>query len=134
MSHPVLPRIASGDQQAVEECLDRYGGLVWSLASRYCRGAIDTDDAVQEVFIALWKSADRYDPEIASEPTFVTMISRRRLIDMLRRKRSPESETGATSEPVEEVAAPTATAAVELSEEASRVKELMQQLSDEQRR
>ena len=41
---------------------------------------------MQDTFIALWKSADRYDPSTASEATFVAMIARRRMIDRLRKQ------------------------------------------------
>jgi RNA polymerase sigma-70 factor (ECF subfamily) len=40
---------------------------------------------VQEVFIAIWKSASKYDPQKAKEITFVSMIARRRFIDHLRK-------------------------------------------------
>lgn len=129
---PLLPRIAAGDSNAVEECLDRYGGLVWSLARRYCGAAADAEDAVQEVFLALWKSADRFDPRIASEPTFVTMICRRRLIDMLRRRQS--QGITAASDHVDEIAASEAPPAIELTEEVERIRAYMDQLSAEQRR
>ncbi len=80
---PLLGRVASGDPLAVRECLARYGGLVWSIARRF--EPSDAEDAVQEIFLDLWKSAARFDPTIASETAFVAMIARRRLID---RKRS----------------------------------------------
>lgn len=86
----LLPRIASGDQTAVPECLARYGGLVWTLARRRLGNAEDAEDAVQDVFIDLWRYADRFDPGIAEEITFVAMIARRRLVDRLRsRSRQP---------------------------------------------
>lgn len=129
---PLLPKVASGDAAAFEECLARYGGLVWSLAKRYIGSNTDAEDAVQEVFVAIWKSADRFNPEIASEPTFVTMICRRRLIDMLRRKKSLPPSTEASD--VAEVAAPEVTSGVETTEEVQRVRGFMQKLSDEQRR
>lgn len=129
---PVLPRIAAGEPNAVEECLDRYGGLVWSLAKRYCGVQADAEDAVQEVFVALWKSADRFDEQVASEPTFVTMVCRRRLIDLLRRKRTRTAAGDA--EPVEELTAPTPPPGLELTEEVQRVRGFMNQLSEEQRR
>jgi RNA polymerase sigma-70 factor (ECF subfamily) len=44
----------------------------------------DAEDAVQEVFIDVWKNAKRFDPGQASETTFIAMIARRRLIDRLR--------------------------------------------------
>jgi len=43
---PVLPRIATGDQAAVSECLTRYGGLVWSLARRFSPDQEAAEDAV----------------------------------------------------------------------------------------
>lgn len=132
MPTPVLPRIAAGESKAVEECLDRYGGLVWSLAKRYCGAAADAEDAAQEVFIALWKSAHRFDSEIASEATFVTMICRRRLIDRLRRKSSPE--TLADAEAIEQVSVHAPPPPVELNEEVERIRGFMDQLSEEQRR
>lgn len=80
----VLGRVAAGDPNAVRECLARYGGLVWSLARRF--EGTDAEDAVQEIFLDLWKSAARFDPAIASESAFVAMIARRRLIDRKRTK------------------------------------------------
>jgi RNA polymerase sigma factor (sigma-70 family) len=87
----ILERVAAGDPGAPAACIERFSGLVWSLARRLCPSATDAEDAVQEIFIDLWKSAPRFDPEIASETTFVAMIARRRLIDRGRRKmRRPE--------------------------------------------
>lgn len=44
----------------------------------------DAEDAVQEIFIDIWKNAERFDEAQSSETTFVAMIARRRLIDRLR--------------------------------------------------
>jgi RNA polymerase sigma-70 factor (ECF subfamily) len=82
---PVLPLVARGDQAAVRECLRRYGRWVFALARRFLGNPTDAEDAVQEIFIELWKSAGRFDPASGSEPTFITMIARRRLIDGRRR-------------------------------------------------
>lgn len=87
----ILERVAAGDPAAPNECIERFSGLVWSLARRLCSSPSDAEDAVQEIFIDLWKSAGRFDASIASETTFVAMIARRRLIDRGRRKmRRPE--------------------------------------------
>ena len=85
MAQIILKRIASGDKSAVQECLDTYGGLIWSLARRMSPNSDDAEDAVQEIFIDVWKNAARYDEAQASETTFVAMIARRRLIDRLRK-------------------------------------------------
>ncbi|MFM9994511.1 MAG: RNA polymerase sigma factor [Phycisphaerales bacterium] len=89
MSRTLLQRVAAAEPGAVRSCLDQFGGLVWSLARRFA--PTDAEDAAQEIFIDLWKSAGRYDPAVASEATFVSMIARRRLIDRRRRAtRRPE--------------------------------------------
>lgn len=84
MSSAILQAIAAGDQNAVQDCLKTYGGLVWSLARRMLRSQDDAEDAVQEIFVDIWKNAERFDPTRSSETTFVAMIARRRLIDRIR--------------------------------------------------
>lgn len=86
MDNLLLTRIAAGDRAAVPECLSRYGALVWTLARRRLGNEQDAEDAVQEIFIDVWRFADRFDPRVAEEITFVAMIARRRLIDRLRRQ------------------------------------------------
>ena len=87
-ARPVLPRIAAGDNTAVDECLQRYGGLVWSLARRRCADVQLAEDAVQNIFLHLWKVAATFDESIANETTFVAMVARRRLIDYQRKQMS----------------------------------------------
>lgn len=84
MTQAILKRIADGDRSAVQDCLDKYGGLVWSIARKMLRNADDAEDAVQEIFVDIWKNANRFDEAKASETTFVAMLARRRLIDRIR--------------------------------------------------
>lgn len=84
MTQAILQRIAEGDQNAVQDCLKAYGGLVWSLARRMLRNSDDAEDAVQEIFLDIWKNAGRFDATQSSETTFIAMIARRRLIDRIR--------------------------------------------------
>lgn len=94
MRLPLLPRVARGETTAIDECLDRYGGLVWSLARRLSPSLSDAEDAVQEIFIDLWRSAARYREELGEETTFVATVARRRLIDRQRTlRRWPESRS-----------------------------------------
>lgn len=84
VAEAILHKIAEGDQNAVQACLKTYGGLVWSLARRMLRNSDDAEDAVQEIFVDIWKNAGRFDPSQSSETTFIAMIARRRLIDRIR--------------------------------------------------
>lgn len=90
---PILPRVARGEPEAMEQCISSYGGLVWSIARKYSRTHSDAEDLVQEIFTALWKSASRFDEATASETTFIGMLARRRSIDWLRKQgRRPDFE------------------------------------------
>ncbi len=128
----LLQRIAANDASAVQETLDRYGRLVFALARRMSAGPSDAEDAVQEIFLEIWKSASRFDPDVAAEPTFITMCARRRLIDRRRRadrRLRPEAlpaqlpDSGADHE-----------ARIDRSEEAARAAEALKELRPEQKR
>lgn len=93
MTVSVLERIAGGEAAAVNECMRTYGGLVWSLALRMSPGRADAEDAVQEIFMDLWRNAGAYDPAKSPEKVYIAMIARRRLIDRWRsRSRRLEAE------------------------------------------
>ena len=81
----ILARIADGENGSFELLIEKYGNLVWSIGKKFLYRQSDLEDAVQEVFIAIWKSADKYDASKAKEITFVSMIARRRFIDHLRK-------------------------------------------------
>ncbi len=146
----VLPSVAAGDEGAAERCFDRYSGLIWSLARKYFAKRSDAEDAVQEAFVAIWQNADRFDPAVASETTYVAMIARRRMIDLIRRSKAarrtlnPDEASGLGAPPaVEELAAagPTTIQAdgvglqgFEIAEEAERVRVQMAALSEDQQR
>jgi RNA polymerase sigma factor (sigma-70 family) len=134
----VLQRVAAGDQAAVADCIDQFGGLVWRLTRQTLPQRADHEDAVQEVFVELWRSAARYDPAIASEAAFVAVIARRRLIDRARRERTriamtvnaPESD-GAVH-PASTSSAPESPAL--RSEESALAAAAIRELSPEQQR
>jgi hypothetical protein len=55
----LLPSVARGDRLAVQRCISRYGALIWSLARRMSPTPTDAEDASQEIFMDLWRSAAR---------------------------------------------------------------------------
>lgn len=127
----LLPRIARGDGAAVQECMERYGPLVWSLARKLMRDVATVEDLVQEIFIEIWKSAGRYDATKASEATFIATIARRRVIDRRRRiSRMPahevieEESRGGEDEALEHV---------DIRDEARRAHRALERLQPERR-
>ncbi len=89
----VLLKVAQGDERAMEQCISKYGPLVWSIAKRHVQDHSAAEDIVQETFTDLWRSAKRYNPDIATESTFVGLLARRRAIDFARKEgRRPQLE------------------------------------------
>ncbi|MEM9478116.1 MAG: sigma-70 family RNA polymerase sigma factor [Verrucomicrobiota bacterium] len=77
----------------MNECIQTYGGLVWTITRRYVGNESDAEDLVQEIFTELWKVADRYDEERGTESAYIGTMARRRSIDWLRKaKRHPEAQ------------------------------------------
>jgi RNA polymerase sigma-70 factor (ECF subfamily) len=84
----LMSRVASNEPDAVGQLYDRFGSLVYRMAYQAMPTRADAEDAVQEVFVRLWRTAKRYDPKRAALVTWVMLISRRHLVDKLRRSQA----------------------------------------------
>lgn len=115
----------------MRDAIDRYSGLVWSLARRMCPTRADAEDAVQEIFIELWRCAERFDERVASEPTFVSMVARRRLVDRLRAAtRKPTPSISSDDLPIAAPDDPD----TDLHEDARRARRAISELREEEQR
>lgn len=83
-----MRRVAANEDAAVAELYDRFGSLVYRMAYQSMPTRAEAEDAVQEIFVRLWRTAERYDAERAALVTWVMLISRRHLVDKLRRARA----------------------------------------------
>ncbi len=81
----LMQRVAAGDESAIEELYERFSSLVYRMAYQVMPTRADADDVVQEVFVRLWRTADRFDPKRAALVTWVMLIARRHMVDRLRR-------------------------------------------------
>jgi len=114
----------------VAQCVERYSGLVWSLARRFIAVEADAEDAVQEIFVEVWNTAARFDPSKSAEATYISMIARRRLIDRLRKnRREPDREN---LEDVEYALSGDGHRALEASAETEKVVEVLSNMKPEQ--
>ena len=127
----LLPKIATGDPAAVEDFLKRHTGMVWGLARRFCRNAEDAEDATQEIFVDVWRSAGRYDADAGSEVTFLMTIARRRLID--RARRLGRRISADLLEDPTTIPSPASQDKVELHDEVARAQDALEKLRPEQR-
>ena len=78
--------VASSDEQALGELYDRFGRVAYGLALRILRDEALAQDAVQEAFLGVWRSADRYLPERAKASTWILTLVHRRAVYLVRRE------------------------------------------------
>jgi RNA polymerase sigma-70 factor (ECF subfamily) len=76
----------AGDQQALADIFDAYGGRCYALARRLLRDESLAEDAVQEALLGLWRAPERFDASRASLATFLLTLTHRRAVDVLRRE------------------------------------------------
>ncbi|HEY6628467.1 MAG TPA: sigma-70 family RNA polymerase sigma factor [Acidimicrobiia bacterium] len=80
----LVNRIAGRDQEALAEAFHAYGGAVKSVAFRVIRDQALAEDVVQDTFVALWRSPEKFDPVRGSLRTFLLTIAHRRAVDIIR--------------------------------------------------
>ena len=86
----LMRQVARGSSEALGLLHRRFSRLILGLAVRTIDRAA-AEDLVQEVFLAVWRNADRFDPERGSVRAWILQIAHFRLLNELRRRsRQPE--------------------------------------------
>jgi RNA polymerase sigma-70 factor (ECF subfamily) len=97
----LLLRVAERDRVAFELLYQRYVRSVFGLALRRLRDRQRAEDAVQETFTAVWRSAASYRPERGPAAPWLYAIARNAIVDRMRARQEPPAEAPdlPTSEP-----------------------------------
>ena len=124
--------VARGDEDALAELYDRVGRIAYGLALRVLRDERYAEDAVQEAFLQVWRSAATFRAERAKASTWILTLVHRRAVDLVRREErrqadplTDDSAAGAAPEETDEAAW--------LRFERERVQAALKQLPDVQR-
>ena len=75
-------------QEALAEAYRRHAGAVWALARRLLVDTSLAEEVVQEVFLRIWNSPDKYDPERGSLRSYLLAQCHGRSVDLLRSESS----------------------------------------------
>jgi RNA polymerase sigma-70 factor, ECF subfamily len=84
--------VARGDESALAELYDRIGRVAYGLALRVVRDERLAEDAVQEGFLALWRTAAAFRAERAKASTWILTLVHRRAVDLVRREERRRGE------------------------------------------
>ena len=122
---------ARSEQSALAELYDRFGRPAYGLALRILRDEALAEDAVQEAFLALWRTAARFVPERGKASTWILTLVHRRAVDIVRREERRRADA------LEQAPEPESRDAVDeeawLRLQRERVQDALRKLPDQQR-
>lgn len=77
-------KVAEGDRQALQQVYRATSAKLFGICFRILGDRAEAEDALQDVYLSLWRRADRFDPDRASPITWLATFARNRAIDRLR--------------------------------------------------
>ena len=80
----LLTQVARGDEAAFAAVYDHLGSAVFGLARRVIRDPARAEEVAQEVFLQVWQTAARFDPERGRAKSWVMTLAHRRAVDAVR--------------------------------------------------
>ena len=122
---------AAGREQGLAGLYDLYGRRAYALALRILRDATLAEDAVQEAFLTVWRSAPSYHPERGAPSTWILTIVHRRAVDIVRRQQRRRARD---VEELEEPAGDSTDETALVWAEGARVRRALGQVDPSQRR
>src|SRR4051794_5195886 len=127
----VLALVARSEEPALAEIYDRFGAVAYGLALRVLRDEGLAQDAVQDAFLTVWRTAHSFVAERGAARTWVLTLVHRRAVDLVRR------EERRRSDPIDAAPEPVSQQRTDelawLQFERERVQGALRQLPDQQR-
>src|SRR5277367_3784022 len=88
----LIQRTGTGDRSAFEKLYRRYSRPVFGLALRRLGDRSRAEEAVQETFVSIWRSAKTYKPERGPGAPWVYGVARNAIVDRSRARYEPPAE------------------------------------------
>jgi RNA polymerase sigma factor (sigma-70 family) len=132
----LLLRVGAGDERAFRELFARYASVAHALAFRLVRQAQVSEEIVQEAFLAVWRTPERYDPARGSVRSWLMGTVHHRAVDAVRREQAQRrraDQAAALAPRVAEDPIDDVVSALDLPRERRLVQKALAGLPDEQR-
>jgi RNA polymerase sigma factor (sigma-70 family) len=132
----LLLRVAGGDEHAFRELFARYASVAHALAFRLVRHAHVAEEIVQEAFLAVWRSPDRYDGTRGSVRAWLMGTVHHRAVDAVRREQAQRrhaERAAALGSPFTDDPMDAVLAAIDLPGERRLIRNALAELPAEQR-
>jgi len=129
----LLALAAREDEEALAQLYDRYSRLAYGLALRIVRDQALAEDAVQDAFMTVWRTAASFRADRAKPTTWILTLVHRRAVDVVRREERRRAAPLVEGMEVPEERALAADEEIALTDRRRLVQEALRQLPDEQR-
>ena len=123
--------MAHGAEEALAELYDRFGGVAYGVAQRILRDPALAQDAVQDAFLAAWRTAAAFDPARGNASTWLLTLVHRRAVDLVRREERRRADVLDETAPV--ASGDSTDEAAEIRAQRRTVQAALKQLPQEQR-
>jgi RNA polymerase sigma-70 factor (ECF subfamily) len=90
----LIERTGKGDRAAFDKLYRRYSRPVFGLALRRLGDRGRAEDALQETFVSIWRSASTYRPERGPGAPWLYGVARNAIVDRSRARNEPAAEAG----------------------------------------
>ncbi|MGX5681905.1 sigma-70 family RNA polymerase sigma factor [Schumannella luteola] len=84
----LLERVATGDKAAFSDLYDEIAPRVFGLVRRLLIDHSQSEEVTQEVFLEIWQTATRFDPNKGGATTWILTMAHRRAVDRVRASQS----------------------------------------------
>ena len=132
----LIGRISTGDQEAFARFFDLHAEAALGLVSRILGARGEAEEVLQEVFLQVWRQADRYEAARSTPRGWLLMLARSRALDRLRRRdaRGRHEQEAVSDAAFPRLVSPLGTRRLEDVERRDRIHSALNLLSPEQRR
>ena len=87
-AHDLLERVSTGDKRAFGALYDQVSPRVFGLIRRVLKDQAQSEEVTQEVFLEIWQTATRFDPNKGAATTWILTMAHRRAVDRVRSSQS----------------------------------------------
>lgn len=98
----LLQSVSNGNRAAFGEVYRRTSAKLYGICLRLLGSEAEAQDALQEVYVLVWRKADQFDRAKASPITWLAVLARNKSIDRLRRRNAASDELDAAADIVDD--------------------------------
>lgn len=129
----VLERVGRGDRAAFSELYDQMAPRVLGLVTRLLRDPAQSEEVAQEIFLEIWQTSTRFDPNKGGAATWILTMTHRRAVDRVRASQASRDRDVRVGIRDLDVDIDHVAESVEVRIESERVERAMARLTDMQR-